>query len=143
MTTTTHKAYTGTATVLSTGLNSLANATMSAAGTAFDNHTALDFLADIQVTIAAQGAARSAGATVEIYVVYSFDNVTFGDLVRGVSPLVAVVPLDAVVTSRIRTFVDVPLSPGYMKFALFNNTGQALAASGNTVIIDPHSVTTT
>lgn len=141
--TTTHAAYRGTTSVLTTGLNSLADQTMSAAGTAFDNHTNLDLLCDIQVTIATQGSARAAGATVEVYMLYSFDNSTFDGLLRGVSALVAVVSLDAATTSRIRTIVDVPLSPGYIKFALFNNTGQALAASANTVIIDPHSVLTT
>lgn len=143
MSVTTHKAYTGTTSVLTTGLNSLNDQTMSAAGAAFDNHVNLDFLCDIQVTIATQGAARASGASVEIYMLYSFDNSTFDRLLRGVTALVGIVPLDAATTSSIRTIVDIPLSPGYLKFALFNNTGQALAGSGNTVIINPHSVLTT
>lgn len=141
-TATTHKAYTGATSVLTTGLNSLANQAMSAVGATFDNHIILDMLCDIQVTIAAQGAARAFGATVEVYILYSFDGVTFNSLVRGISAIAAMIYLDPSTTARVRTVTDVPLCPGYMRFALLNNTGQALAAAGNIVSVDPHSVRT-
>src|SRR5215469_2189037 len=65
----------GLTTVLSTGLNSLTNATMSAASSTYDNSANLDLYVDIEVVLASLSPA--AGAYVSIYVWESVDGTNF------------------------------------------------------------------
>ena len=140
---TTHKAYSQSATTaLSTELNSLANNANTAASSEIDNGTALDLYADIELTLAAQGSARSAGATISVYMTHALDGTNYDDVHETTAELCAVFPLDAATTARRRTVRDVPISPGKFKFFARNSTGQALAASGSTVKYRFHSVKT-
>lgn len=140
---TTHKAYRQTATTaLSTGLNSLANNTNSAASTTIDNTTNLDLFLDAELVLAAQGSARSTGATVSLYMVTALDGTNFDDANEVTAELVAVYPLDAATTARRRTVRDIPIPPASFQLFLRNSTGQAFAASGNTIRYRTHSVQT-
>jgi hypothetical protein len=127
---------------LTTELNSLANGSATAASAAIDNTSALDLFVDLELVVATQGSARSAGATVSVYMVTSLDGTNYDDVLAGVTELVAVFPLDAATTARRRTVRDVPCGPNKFKFFAVNNTGQALASSGNTVSYRFHSITT-
>lgn len=143
MSVTKHKAYTASiATILSSELNSLANSTMSAASSAIDNTVTLDLYADLTLTVAAQGSARSSGATVEVWMVMALDDTNYDDLVRNVSELVAVFSLDAATTARQTTRRDIPVPPGKFKFAIYNATGQAFASSGNLLEYRFHNIET-
>lgn len=138
-----HAAYTAAiASTLTTELNSLANATLSSASSEIDNTSNRDLFVDLTLTVAAQGSARSAGATVEIWMTMALDGTNHDDMVRNVAELVAVFPLDAATTARQSTRRDVPIPPGKIKFAAYNNSGQAFASSGNILEYRAHSVET-
>ena len=88
MTTTKHTAYTAAiATALTTELDGLANATASAASGAIDNRTTLNLFMDVELVVAAQGSARSAGAVVEVYLVSSLDETNYEDVITGTAQL--------------------------------------------------------
>lgn len=144
MATTSHKAYTQTATtILSTELNSLGSGSISAASSAIDNTTNLDLFMDLELVLAAQGAARSSGATVSVAIVPSLDGGTnYPDVVDGNNEVVAVFPLDAATTARRQVRRDVAIPPGLFKLYVRNSTGQAFAASGSTIRYRTHSITT-
>lgn len=143
MATTKHKSYSASiASALTTELNSLANGSASAASSAIDNSSNLDLYHDLTLTIAAQGSARSAGATVSVYLVMALDGTNYDDVNATTAELVAVFPLDAVTTARQSTRRDVPVPPGLFKYFVVNSTGQAFAASGNVLEYRAHSIET-
>jgi len=135
------KAYRAITTVLSTGLNSLANGTNSAASSAYDNTSNLDPLVDIELNLTVQGSARSAGATVDVYMVTRLDGTNFPDINETTAELVASFVLDAATTARRAVIRDIALPPEQVEFFLRNRTGQAFNASGSTVKIAPHAYT--
>jgi hypothetical protein len=138
-----HKSYTASiASALTTDLNSLANGSASAASAALDNTSNLDLYHDLTLTVAAQGSARSAGATVSVYLVMALDGTNYDDVNATTAELVAVFPLDAATTARQVTRRDIPVPPGLFKYFAVNNTGQAFAASGNIVEYRAHSIET-
>ena len=143
MAVTQHAAYTASiASTLTTELNALANGSASAASTAIDNTTNLDLYHDLTLTIAVQGGARSAGATVSVYLVMALDGTNYDDVNATTAELVAVFPLDAATTARQATRRDVPVPPGLFKYFVVNNTGQALAASASLLEYRAHSIET-
>ncbi len=143
MAVTKHKSYTAAiASALTTDLNSLANGSASAASAALDNTSNLDLYHDLTLTVAAQGSARSAGATVSVYLVMALDGTNYDDVNATTAELAAVFPLDAATTARQVTRRDIPVPPGLFKYFVVNNTGQAFAASGNIVEYRAHSIET-
>lgn len=143
MATTKHKAYTAAiASSLTTELNSLATATATVASAAIDNTSNLDLYHDLTLTIATMGVARSAGATVSVYLIPALDGSNYDDTNSTTAELVAVFSLDAATTARQSTRRDVPVPPGLFKYFAVNNTGQTLAASGNLVEYRAHSIET-
>lgn len=143
MAATKHKSYTAAiASALTTDLNSLANGSASAASAALDNTSNLDLYHDLTLTVAAQGSARSAGATVSVYLVMALDGTNYDDANATTAELVAVFPLDAATTARQATRRDVPVPPGLFKYFVVNNTGQAFAASGSLLEFRAHSIET-
>lgn len=143
MATTKHKSYTAAiASALTTDLNSLGNGSTSAASAAIDNTTNLDLYHDLTLTVAAQGSARSAGASVSVYMTMALDGTNYDDTNATTAELVAVFPLDAATTARQATRRDVPVPPGLFKYFVVNNTGQAFAASGSILEYRAHSIET-
>ena len=124
-------------TYLSTELNSLATDD-SYLGAKVDN--VLDgenvmYMA-LELYVAAQGSARSAGANVACYLLPSVDDTTFsyGDSANLVDAgnLLTVFALDAATTARYVCRANLRLPPFDFKLQLQNNTGQAFAATLNT-----------
>ena len=124
--------------VLSTELNSLANAGRSAAGTEINNSTNLDVFGrlELQVTF---GTAPSAGGYVEIYMVTAPNGTNYEDGSDSVDPgthkLVDRIPVRAVTAAQRLTGRRIPLLPGKTKFLLYNGSGQAFPASGSTLAL--------
>lgn len=127
--------------VLTTELNSLANNGNTALSAAYDNATNRYPQADIRLTLATQGSARSAGATIAVYMSTRLDGSTFDDGNETTAELVAVFPLDAATTARVATRRRITLPPEQVEFFARNLTGQALAASGNVVSVRPYYTT--
>jgi len=132
----------GLTTVLSTGLNSLTNATMSAASSTYDNSANLDLYVDIEVVLASLSPA--AGAYVSIYVWESVDGTNFpaqsdADLRLTTTQLLVSIPVGTTTTTAQRVAArNILLPPAKLQFKLDNQTGVSLNASGNTVKILPY-----
>lgn len=120
---------------LTTELNSLANAgrKLGAAVT-----TTRDQYMDVELSLAAQGSARSAGAAVELYLLPSVDgsNYAYG-ADAGPDPagthLAGLFQFDAATTARLDNVVGIFVPAGNWKLMVINRTGQAFAASANTL----------
>jgi hypothetical protein len=141
MATTKHKNYTSAiASALTTHMDSITNGNISTASSAIDNTSALDLYDDLTLTIATQGGARSAGATVSVLMVQAVDGTNYDDVQVTCGQLVAVFPLDAATTARQVSVRDVPIPPGLFKYFVLNSTGQAFASSGNILERRSHSI---
>lgn len=132
----------GLTTVLSTGLNSLTNNTMSAASSTYANQTNLDLYVDIEVVLAS--LSPTAGAYVAIYVWESVDGSNFpaqsdADLRLTSTQLLCVIPIGTTASTAQRVVArNILLPPAAIQFKLDNQTGVSLGASGNTVKILPY-----
>lgn len=131
-------------TVLSTGLNSLSNNTMSAASSAIANQTNLDIYCDIEVNLAA--LSPSASAYVALYILEALDGSNYpaqsdADLRLTTTQLLCVVPIGVTSSTAQRVAIrNVVIPPGSFELKLDNQTGVALASSGNTVKIVTYDV---
>ena len=128
-------------------MNSLANGSLGSAsgagsGTILDNTTLLDLNAVALLDLAAQGSARSTGAGVELWAFESIDGGTvYPDIIRECGILVYRFRLDAATTARKQLSDVFRIGPGKTKLAVYNDTGQAFAASAGTVTVRTFSVT--
>ena len=129
-------------TLLSTGLNSLANNSL-AISSALDNTQGQAgdgyILCDLELVVT-YGTAPSANTGVSVWFLQSQDGTNYEDGDASTTPGKApdiVFPLRAVTTAQ-RIIRRVLLPEGLSKALLKNDgTGQALAASGNTLKIRP------
>jgi hypothetical protein len=132
----------GLTTVLSTGLNSLANNTMSAASSTYANQTNLDLYVDIEAVLGS--LSPTAGAYVAIYVLEAVDGTNFpaqsdADLRLTTTQLLCVIPIGTTAATAQRvTARNILLPPAALQFKLDNQTGVALNAAGNTVKVLPY-----
>ena len=121
---------------LTTELNSLANATI-VVGAEIDLTASLKRFMSVELVIAEQGAARSAGAYVGIYIIYAVDGSNYDYGAVGTPPapnkLVGTFALDAAVTARLLSLNGIMIHPFKCKLLVINQTGQAFAALGNTL----------
>lgn len=132
------------ATVLTTEMNSLASGSLSTLSAAQSNDQSGEFytVADAEIYIAAQGTNRAAGASVSIYVFPTVDGTNYPDTTdecldnyyAGSRALD-----DAALAARRLVIEGIRLPNSDFKIALKNDTGQALAASGNTVKLARYS----
>lgn len=126
-----------TTTVLSTGLNSLANNTMSAASSTITNNTNLDIYVDIEVAL--NTLSPTTGAYVALYIWESIDGTNFpaqsdADLRLTTTQLLCTVPIGTTASTAQRVAVrNVVIPPGQFQIKLDNQTGVALNAATNTV----------
>jgi hypothetical protein len=133
-----------TVSVLTTGLNSLANNTMSAASSSIANQTNLDMYVDIEVVLAS--LSPTAGAYVGLYILESVDGTNFpaqsdADLRLTTSQLLVAIPIGTTATTAQRVAArNVLIPPGLFQIKLDNQAGVSLAASGNTVKFNAYDV---
>lgn len=129
-------------TALSTELNTLANAGITALSPEIINDSAgtrFPYM-EVELVLAAQGVARAAGAFCALYLVPEVDDTNYPDVATSTTGnefmakyYIDSFPLDAATTARRFAVRQIDLPPGRFKLALSNNTGQALAATGNTL----------
>lgn len=125
-------------TVLGTELNALANGAYSAASAAQDNATDLYEQADFELNVT-YGTNPSAGGYCGLYIVYSLDGTNYEDGGGAVAPpatrWVGNFPLRAVTTAQKISLPGIRLSPLKFKAVLVNSSGQAMGASGHTLLM--------
>lgn len=132
-------------TVLSTELNSLANAA-AALGTEYDNSSNLYLWATFELNVAF-GSSPTAGNTVDLYIIPAPDGTNYDDNTTGASgaaPSTSYVggfPLRAVTSAQkvpmgVARRIDLP--PTKFKIFVVNGSGQAFPASGSTVKMIPY-----
>jgi len=140
-----HKAKASAETVMTTEMNALASGSLAITSSAISNDAAgeLDLYADFRLYLATQGTARSAGANVTVWILPEVDG-TYPYGSAALEPqaelIVGSFSFDAAVTARYAVLRDVPLSPSDFHLVVQNNTGQALGATGNTIVIERHSI---
>ncbi len=123
--------------LLTTELNSLANNAASAASSAIANETNLDVYADIELVLATLSPAAPNYCT--LYLLEAIDGTNYPSATAGVlrnQPvhILCTFPLDTSASTAQRVVArNVMLPPGSFKVVLDNQSGAALASSGNTV----------
>lgn len=127
-------------TILTTGLNSLAN-NDSQISAAISNDAAGERypLCMAELYLAAQGSARSAGAAVELYLLPTFDgtNYSYGSdsLVPAANRMVGAFQFDAATDARYASCGPFALPPKDFELVVANKTGQAFASANNVLKI--------
>jgi len=127
-------------TYFTTELNSLADSTSETTGfvvlgAEIDNEANLFQYISFEIVIAAQGSARAVGGVIEIWKAEAVDatpNYPADTNAAFITNFLRAFVFDAATTGRRLVITNVPLPPYKVKFQLRNDTGQALAASGNT-----------
>lgn len=122
-------------TILSTELNSLADDGNKITTAPLSNDASNEryLFCDLSFDIATQASARSSGATIDVYIIPEVDG-TFaygGDSLDPSGHFRGSFSFDAAVTARNNAIEGVKLPNSDFHVLLINNTGQALAASGN------------
>jgi hypothetical protein len=124
-------------TVLSTDLNTLASGSSAVTGTALDNGTDLYPWADWELFIDTQGSNRSASPRVDMYFEPIPDGTNAATSTNTNAFAGTFIPSASATTAQRLVLPRVPI-PGYSYHVrLVNQTGQAFAASGNTLKMRP------
>ena len=131
--------------VITTGLNALANNSL-AISSAFDNTIGAtgdgSLLCDIELVVT-YGTAATANTGCSVWFLQSQDGTNYEDGGTGTTPKRTpdvVLAVDTVTTGQRLIRKSIPLPPGLFKVLLKNDgTGQAMAATGNTLKIRPYT----
>lgn len=123
--------------VLTTELNSLANSAYTALGPEYDNSAQLDMWAIAVLLTGTFGGTPTLNAPLHLYALAAIDATNYEDGSASIRPtddafLGTFQVYNATNAQRLITR-PFRLKPVKLKFQLFNGTGQALNASGNTV----------
>lgn len=129
-------ATTSASTVITTGLNSLAD-DANAISSELNNATNLYLFDDVELYTAALGYSPSAGAAIELYLVEALDGTNYEDGDASIDPpstnLVGVFLLRSTTSAQRHVIRQVSLPPTKYKYVIINKSGGALAASSNTL----------
>jgi hypothetical protein len=88
----------------------------------------------LELILATQLSARTAGAYVGVYLAQALDGTTVEDTAnKAFAVPLALFSLDAAVTARRLQRANIPIPPVDFRLYVLNNTGVNLAAVGNTV----------
>lgn len=132
-------------TLLSTEMNTLGNGSRAVMASAHVNSGAdqRNMYGDFELSLATQGSARSSGAYVELYILPTLDgtNFAYGDASLDPSPSKwrANFQYDAATTARVAIIEGILLPNCDFKVLVKNQTGQAFAASGNTLTMKKYN----
>lgn len=120
------------ATALTTELNSLANAGLSAASAAIDNEAGLYLYMELELVLAS--LTPTGVPYCSVYLVKQIDGTNYEDnTVSATHQVVAVFPMSTAVAAKRIIVSNILIPPCPFKLIVQNNCGPALAASGNTL----------
>ncbi len=130
---------TNPATVLDTGLNSLASGSGAlSAAISNDGSGEFDLFADAELVVT-YGTNPTDGNPVELWLVRQVDGTNYEDAAGGATPvyprngLVGIFSLQASTSGQRIVIPQIVIPPGDFKLLLVNKAGQTMAASGNTL----------
>jgi len=126
--------------VLSMELNSLANDTITAAGSAVDNTTNLDVYGWLELNVTFGSSPTDSVPTVDVYMSISADGTNYASdpVTSGVDcglQQIISIPTRKVTSAQRKVVGPFLLPPGKFKFLLDNQTGVSFPASGSTVTL--------
>ncbi len=135
-----HTAVSASSTLLTTEMNSLATGNRTNASAAVDNDGSSNrYLFGTFELVCTFGSAPTAGRTVDLYFLPTLDGTNYADGSSSVVPsdsgYVGSFAVRAVNTAQRLLLTGVPLPPTDFKVIVANNSGQTMAASGNTLKI--------
>jgi hypothetical protein len=133
-----HTALSSHTTLLSTELNALSSGSRTNASAMVDNDNASNrYLFGAFELVCTFGVAPTAGKTLDLYLLPSVDGTNFADGASTVAPsestYVGSFAVRGVTSAQRLVLAYVALPPTDFKALLVNNSGQSLAASGNTL----------
>lgn len=132
------KAVSTEANLLTTELDSLANNTLCTVGAEYSAANN-ELFCNLKLIVAAQGSARSAGASIYVWLVPE-SNGDYSDVTEQcLGAPNHIFSLDASTTARTLVVSNILLPNSTFKPILKNSTGQALASSGNSLEIEYYS----
>lgn len=125
------------ATAISTDMNSDADAAY-AISAAIDNSSNLDTFMDVELYLASVDLSAQTNPAIYIWIITRFDGTNFsdGDVTDGCGRAPdAIIPLNVGTGAEVKREVarQIIIPPEQFKILYQNNTGAALAASGNTI----------
>ena len=129
--------------VMTTELNSLANNARAISSALGGDATDANLLGDWELVVTF-AVAPTVDTLIDLYLVRSIDGTNYEDGSATVRPAATAYAgsfqVRAVTTAQPLAIPDVPLPPGLFKAIIYNNgTGQAFAATGNTLKVRPHN----
>lgn len=128
--------------VMTTELNNLANNTRAISSALGGDATDANLYGDFEI-VATWGVAPTVDTFVDLYLVRSADGTNYEDGDSSLRPpaetYVGSFQVRAVTTAQRMIVRDVRLPPGLWKAVVWNNVGQTMAASDNTLKVRPHN----
>ena len=129
--------------VMTTELNSLANNARAISAAQGADATDAHLLSEWELVVTF-GVAPTVDTLIDLYLVRAADGTNYedGDATNrpAATAYAGSFQVAAKTTAQRLTIPDVPLPPGLYKAIIFNNgTGQAFAATGNTLKVRPHN----
>lgn len=142
-----HDNYETIASVLTTELNSLANAAYCAAsGAQGADGTGGPLFGDFELVLGSLNPTDNF-ALAELYILPSVDGTNYSDAPSATNPgadmLAGIFSGDYGSSAKRISLRDIPLPPGLWKAVLKNISGVSMAASGNTVKVRAHNLLST
>lgn len=144
MSTTKHTVYGTIFTILSTELNSIANAANTALSAEIDNSTNAELYIDLDLnTTNSFGGTRVAGSIIAVYRILALDGTTYPTTDETGATLIAAFAFTGA-SGAFHPDVssDIPIPPGKYKLFARNLTTQTMPSSGSTLKGRIHSVAT-
>ena len=126
--------------IMTTQLDGLANNTISSASTEVDNSVNLDTYAWLELNVTFGSAPSDANPTVDVYMAKAPDGTNYesAPLTGGAQQghmFIGSFPVQKVTSAQRIVVGPIPLPPTKFQLYLDNQTGQAMAANGNTLDI--------
>jgi hypothetical protein len=128
--------------LLTTEMNALGANSGCNLSTAYDNATNCFMWALFELTCT-YGSAPAADTTVDLFLVPAPDGTNYDDgssTVFAQNHVVGSYNIRAVTTAQLLSLWGVPLPPTKFKVNVYNNTGQNMAATGNTLKMIPYGL---
>ena len=126
--------------IMTTALNSLADNTISAASTEVDNSTGLNTFMWFELNAIFGTSPDDANPTVDLYIIQAPDGTNYASapITGGVDQdhlILVNIPVRKVTSAQRLVVGPFPAPPHKIKVYADNQTGQSMAASGNTIDI--------